>query len=261
MARARGFRLLALDTVDSTNDEARRLIESGERGPLWIVAARQTKGRGRMGREWLSPPGNLFASLVLSDFGDAAIAPQLGFVIGVAAMRALHALARGAHRFALKWPNDLLMNGAKLGGVLLEGVSVPSGDMRDPVATIAIIGVGVNVNEAPRDLPYPAAALGGIGPEAPSAESLFAHLSDAFVGTLDIWRGGAGFAQLREEWLRCANGLGEDITVAVAGGTLRGRFETIDATGRLVLATPEGARLIDAGDVLIGPRGAAGMPA
>lgn len=256
-ARARGFRLFALDETDSTNAEARRLIETGERGPLWIVAGRQTQGRGRMGRDWISAPGNLFASLILSDLDDSHVAPQLGFVIGVAAMRALHALMPGSDAFRLKWPNDLLMNGAKLGGVLLEGVSVPTGDARAPLSTIAIIGIGVNVTEAPRDLPYPAIALADAGPGAPSAQDFFAQLSDAFVETLDLWRGGAGFAQLREEWLRHAGGLGEEIAVTLSNETLRGRFETIDGAGRLVLVTPEGSRAIDAGDVVIGPRGGA----
>jgi len=252
-ARGQGVRLLDLDTIDSTNDEARRLIADGERGPLWIVAARQTKGRGRLGREWISPPGNLFASLILTDVGDATIAPQLGFVTGVAAMRALKTLRVDAG-VALKWPNDLLLEGAKLGGVLLETMTIPTGDLRAPVAPVAIIGIGVNCASAPDDLPYPARALSAPGSDAPTRETFFAALSDAFVETYALWSGGAGFAQLRAEWLRHAAGLGETIRVALAQETVEGRFDTIDAAGRLVLATPAGKRLIEAGDVLIGPR-------
>ncbi len=252
-ARGRGLRLLDVETVDSTNDEARRLIADGERGPLWIVAAQQTKGRGRLGRDWRSPPGNLFASLILHDFGDATIAPQLGFVTGVAAMRALKALRIDAGA-ALKWPNDLLLNGAKLGGVLLETVMVPTGDERMPAAPMAIIGIGVNCATAPDDLPYPAVALSILGPEAPKRESLFAALSDAFAETLALWRSGEGFAQLRAEWLDYAAGLGDRICVALANETIEGRFESIDATGRLVLTTASDIRIIEAGDVLIGPR-------
>ena len=252
-ARGQGVRLLDLETVDSTNDEARRLITDGERGPLWIVAARQTKGRGRLGRDWMSPPGNLSASLILHDVGDAAIAPQLGFVTGVAAMRALTALGASAGA-ALKWPNDLLLDGAKLGGVLLETVMVPTGDVRAPVAPVAIIGIGVNCASAPQDLPYPARALSALGPGAPTRERFFATFSDAFVETLALWRGGTGFAQLRDEWLRSAAGLGETVRVALAHETIEGCFDSIDANGRLVLTTASGARLIEAGDVLIGPR-------
>ena len=252
-ARGQGVRLLSLEDVDSTNEEARRLIAAGERGPLWIVAARQTKGRGRLGRDWISPPGNLFASLILHDIGDVSTAPQLGFVTGVAAMRALKALGVGTGA-ALKWPNDLLLDGAKLGGVLLETVTVPTGDLRAPVAPVAIIGIGVNCATAPDDLPYPARALSARGPDAPTRDTFFAALSDAFVETLAVWRGGEGFAQLRAEWLQYAAGLGEFIRVALAHETIEGRFDAIDAAGRLMLTTASGVRTIEAGDVLIGPR-------
>lgn len=257
LARAHGVRLLALESVDSTNDEARRLIEAGERGPFWIVAARQTKGRGRLGRDWMSPAGNLHASFIIGDFGESAVAPQLGFVAGVAAMRALRAATGESRRFALKWPNDLLLDAAKLGGILLENVAVATGDARAPCASVAIIGIGVNCAEAPQDTPYEARALAALGPGAPDAAALFTRLSDALIETLDLWRGGAGFASLREEWLTYAAQLGADIRVALARETVEGRFETIDATGRLVLATNSGARIIEAGDVLMGPRRAA----
>jgi biotin-[acetyl-CoA-carboxylase] ligase BirA-like protein len=254
LARARGVRLLALESVDSTNDEARRLIETGERGPLWVVAARQTGGHGRLGRQWISPQGNLHASFILGDFGASAIAPQLGFVAGVAALRALRAATGDVGRFALKWPNDLLLDGAKLGGILLENVSAPTGDSRAPVASIAIIGIGVNCAEAPQDLPFEANALTSVGPDAPDAARLFSHLSDALVEALDLWRGGEGFAQIREAWLNHAAYLGAPIRVELPRETVEGRFATIDATGRLVLATPSGERTVEAGDVSLGPR-------
>ncbi|CCJ07187.1 biotin--[acetyl-CoA-carboxylase] ligase [Methylocystis sp. SC2] len=253
LARASGVRLLALESVDSTNDEARRLIEAGERGPLWVVSSRQTRGHGRLGREWISPPGNLHASLVLGDFGAAAVAPQLGFVAGVAAMRGLRAATAGGGRFALKWPNDLLLDGAKLGGILLENVGVSTGDARAPRASVAIIGVGVNCAEAPRDLPFEARALASIGSNAPDAATLFTHLSDALLETLDLWRGG-GFARIRDAWLADAAYLGAHIRVELPRETVEGSFATVDATGRLVLATRDGERVIEAGDVSLGPR-------
>jgi len=254
LARARGVRLLALESVDSTNDDARRLIEAGERGPLWIVAARQTRGHGRLGREWISPAGNLHASFILSNFGESAVAPQLGFVAAVAALRALRAATGDADRFAVKWPNDLLLDGAKLGGILLENVGVPTGDARAPRASVAIIGIGVNCAEAPRGLPFEACALTSIGPGAPPAATLFTHFSDALVETLDLWRRGEGFARVREAWLADAAYVGSHIKVELPRETVEGRFETIDATGRLVLATRDGARVVEAGDVSLGPR-------
>lgn len=253
VARAQGVRLLSLAEVDSTNEEARRLIASGERGPLWIVAGRQTKGRGRLGREWISPAGNFHASFVYSDFPETRLGPQLGFVTGVAAVRALTSSAGPAH-FTLKWPNDMLLDGWKLGGILLEGVS-------GGVSPVAIIGVGVNISQAPQDLPYPARALAALGPSAPTAEGFLPHFSDALCEAIALWRGGDGFAEIREEWLRSAHGLGETIRVALTGEIAEGCFETIDSFGRLVLGTEKGRRVIEAGDVLVGPRAKTGAGA
>jgi BirA family biotin operon repressor/biotin-[acetyl-CoA-carboxylase] ligase len=256
LARASGIRLLAFDEIDSTNEEAKRLVAEGERGPLWIIASRQTKGRGRRGREWVSAPGNLHASLVLTGCWPPAIAPRLGFVAGVAAIAALREATGAPERFALKWPNDLLLDGAKLGGILLEGVTLPTVDARAPNESAAVIGIGVNCAFAPADLPHEARALGALGEGAPSAAALFAHLTDAVVATLDLWNNGEGFAQVRERWLARAAGLGQTIRVALARETIEGRFETLDETGRLILATHAGARAIDAGDVHLARAGA-----
>lgn len=246
IARARGVRFLALDTVDSTNEEARRLIETGERGPLWIVAARQTRGRGRLGRDWVSPSGNFYGSFIHSEFSDVSVAPQLGFVTGVAVIRALRDAA-GPQDFQLKWPNDMLLERAKLGGILLECVNAGA-------APTAIIGVGLNIVSAPTDTPYPATALAALGANAPTRETFFARFSDALAETLELWNGGEGFSAIRAEWVRYASGLGETIRVALAHETLEGRFDSIDAAGRLVLETASGRRGVEAGDVLLGPR-------
>jgi BirA family biotin operon repressor/biotin-[acetyl-CoA-carboxylase] ligase len=249
IARARGARLLALDAVDSTNDEARGLIEGGERGPLWIVAARQSAGRGRLGRDWASPEGNFHGSFVIGDFADARVAPELGFVAGLAAREAALAIAPSA-RVTLKWPNDLLLDGAKLGGILLECVT--RGD-----APVAIVGVGVNIARAPDGLPYPARALSEVAPGA-DREIFLAHFSDAMAQTLASWRGGDGFADIRARWLAGAAGVGGDIRVELGDESVCGRFETIDNAGRLVMETAAGRRVIFAGDVVIGPRAAEG---
>lgn len=253
IARARGVRLLNLDDVDSTNEEARRLIEAGERGPLWIVATRQTKGRGRLGREWISAPGNFYGSFVCGDVPEARVAAELGFVTGVALIRALRA-ATGRDVFRLKWPNDLLLDGAKLGGVLLECLNAAT-------HPVAIIGVGVNIAQAPEGLPYPAARLNSLGAGAPGVDAFFAQFAGALSEALDVWAGGQGFSRIREEWLSSAAGIGETIRVALAKETLDGRFESIDASGRLVLAIGDERRVIEAGDVLVGPRNAEGAPA
>ena len=231
------MRLIAFDELDSTNEEARRrVLEEGERGPLWIVAGRQSQGRGRLGRDWISVAGNLHASLVLSEGVAPERAPQLGFVAGVATIAAC-VLCSLMRRFALKWPNDLLLNRAKLGGILLEGLALSAGDERRPPAGVVVVGIGVNCAAAPQDLPYPATALASLKGAAPSAHALFRALSDRFCETLRLWSAGSGFAQIRAKWLEAAAGPGESIHVRLAQGEeIEGRFETIDADGRLVIA-------------------------
>src|SRR5262245_61818354 len=127
-AVAAGWRLIALDRTGSTNQEALRLARSGEAGPLWITAVEQTAGRGRRGRSWHSPPGNHYASLLLTDPGPADRAPQLSFVAALALHDAVSALAPGlSSRLRFKWPNDLLLDGAKVAGILVEGETAPGG--------------------------------------------------------------------------------------------------------------------------------------
>jgi len=261
-ARAAGVRLVAFEEIDSTNEEAKRLARDlRDTGPLWIVGVRQSGGRGRLGRAWISPTGNLHASLLLGGAFGVERAPQLGFVAGVAAISALHGLAPTGAELALKWPNDLLLGRAKLGGILLEGLNFPSED--GGARSCVVVGVGINCVDAPEGLPYPARSLRSLGPQAPSASLVFAALSDAFVEALDEWRGGEGFAAIRAKWLAAAAGIGETISVELARGEkLKGRFESIDADGRLLIAAEGGLRAIDAGDVLLAhepPREAAGL--
>src|SRR6476646_7487966 len=120
-ASAAGVRLVAHEVLGSTNAEALSLARQGESGPLWVVADRQTAGRGRRGRAWISEPGNLYASLLLTDPAPAERWPQLSFVAALAVYDAVIAVASAfAPRLAIKWPNDLLLDGAKFAGVLIE---------------------------------------------------------------------------------------------------------------------------------------------
>ncbi|TDX60080.1 BirA family biotin operon repressor/biotin-[acetyl-CoA-carboxylase] ligase [Methylosinus sp. sav-2] len=252
-ALSRGVRLEIYDEIDSTNDEAKRRAEAGDAGPLWIVAARQIKGRGRLGRSWSSMSGNLHASLLVSGFGPAALAPQLGFAAGLATIGALIEATGAVDRLALKWPNDVLLDGEKLAGILLEGVQ-PAGQGA-PFG--CVIGIGVNCVAAPADLPYPACDLSRLG--GPAAGALFALLSDKMAEALALWAGGSGFAALRERWLGHAAGLGAEIEARLPRETVSGRFETIDADGRLIISTRSGRRAIEAGDIFL-PALAAARP-
>lgn len=244
-ARAAGYRLIVRDEVASTMEEARRARAQGEPGRLWIVARSQGSGRGRHGRQWSSPAGNLYASLLLTDPCPPALAPQLGFVAGLAVHDALtYVLGDGAPRVALKWPNDLLIGGAKTVGLLLEGES--RGGMLD-----VVVGIGVNIASCPADTPYPATFLKQHRPET-SVEAVLAALSDAWVKRFETWSRPGGFGPTREAWLERAAFLGETITLRLAEGPLSGRFAGLDPSGRLELDTEAGRRLVDAGDLYFG---------
>jgi BirA family biotin operon repressor/biotin-[acetyl-CoA-carboxylase] ligase len=245
-ARAAGCRLIVRDEVGSTMEEARRALHDGDAGNLWIVARSQNAGRGRHGRQWGSPPGNLYASLLLTSPCEPALAPQLGFVAGLALHDAAARVA-GLPGLALKWPNDLLIERAKTAGLLLEGES-RAGRLD------VIIGFGVNIATHPAATPYPATCLKDHAPGA-SVEAMLAALSDAWVARLAAWSRPGGFGPTREAWLERAAFLGETITIRLPEGPASGVFAGVDKSGRLELETPHGRRLIDAGDLYFGGQG------
>ncbi len=243
-----GWRIQRLDSVGSTNDEARRLALAGDPGRLWVVAREQTQGRGRRGRIWSSPAGNLYASALLIDPSAVAIAAQIGFVAGIALRRALADLGVG-DEVKLKWPNDLVWRGAKLAGLLVEGASLNDGRLA------GIVGIGVNCASAPTGLPYRAESLSNVVGRAISPEGLLERLAPCFEDALSLWRRGAGFAEIRARWLEHAAGLGGAIRIAGAHGFHDGVFETLDQKGRLVLRGASGAQAIDAGDLFLTEEG------
>jgi len=239
-----GYRLRALGATGSTNDDALAAAREGDPGLLWVTAAEQLSGRGRHGRGWASPPGNLHASLLLVDPCGAAQAPQLGFVAGLALHEAVAAVTgAGAPTVALKWPNDLLVGGAKAAGLLLEGHRIGA-------ALAVVVGFGVNVAAAPAGTPYPAAALQVLRPGLGAAE-LFEALSGAFARSFAAWQAGAGtsFGTIRSRWLERAAGLGAEVRLRLPSGERRGVFQGLDGSGRLQLKTVAGLELIDAGDL------------
>jgi BirA family biotin operon repressor/biotin-[acetyl-CoA-carboxylase] ligase len=242
------FRFACFDVVGSTNDEAMGLARAGDPGGVWIVAREQTHGRGRLGRTWSSPAGNLYASLLLVDPSPRPSAPELGFVAGTALASALGTILSGDRRLAIKWPNDVLFDGVKLGGILLESAELSDGGFA------CVAGFGVNCASHPSNLLYDATDLTEITGAAVAPERVLDHLARAMAARLEAWNRGAGFAAIRGEWLSLAGGLGSVIGVAAPSGTVEGRFETIDSTGRLLLLTPAGRVTIEAGDVFLGSR-------
>jgi len=251
-----GWRVARFARLGSTNDEARRAALDGDPGRLWVVAGEQTRGRGRHGRRWRSPPGNLYASALVVDPCEAAIAPQIGFVAGVALVDALEDL--GGAGIALKWPNDALWRGAKLAGLLVEGATTPARKLA------CVVGVGVNCASAPQGLAYPATDLRAALGAAIAPETVFRRLAVRFDEAIGLWSRGAGFAEIRARWLAAAAGLGGPVRVAGARGAIEGRLEGLDADGRLLVRTAEGLETIEAADVFFTPScdrsGAAAAP-
>ncbi|HVY20135.1 MAG TPA: biotin--[acetyl-CoA-carboxylase] ligase [Bauldia sp.] len=240
-ARQAGHRILSFDEIGSTNAEALQRAREGERGPLWVVARRQTAGRGRRGREWQTLDGNLAATFLRSVRCSASTAATLSLVAGLAVLEALQTCAPGLD-VTLKWPNDVTAGGAKLAGILLESESLDK-------SVIAAIGIGTNVATAPTGLPYPATSIGMLGRHV-TAEQLFSALTAAWIDLESLWSEGRGMETIRSLWLRHAAGLGARIAVQAGNREILGIFDTIDSEGRLIVRTDDGALLpIVAGEV------------
>jgi BirA family biotin operon repressor/biotin-[acetyl-CoA-carboxylase] ligase len=242
------FPLAHLAEIDSTNAEAMRRALAGERGPLWVLADRQTAGRGRSGRAWVSDAGNLFASLLVARDYPVAKAGQLSLVAGVATVDALRKagpLELGAE-LRLKWPNDILIGPDKMGGILVESSTRGAGDGR-----VTVIGVGLNLASAPPGQERGATYLAAHGLTLSPREAL-CFLAEAMDAWLETWNGGAGFALVRAAWLQRAGAPGEPLTVHAAEGPVVGRFAGLDADGALVIAGADGReRHFTYGDVTL----------
>ena len=259
-ARAAGYRLFTYERVGSTSAEALSLARGGDSGRVWIVADEQTAGVGRRGRVWHMPRGNLAASVFVVARTSTAQAATLGFVAGLSLMDALAELApalvvgagidgSAGHRsrLALKWPNDLVTrNGAKVAGILLQAEKLAE----DMVGVV--VGIGVNVTEAPSGTDYPATSLASLGCNF-TPEALFAELAEGWLDYERLWDNGAGLPAVREKWMERATGIGAEVVVCSGGKILHGRFETIDEDGRLVIRLADGQeRRITAGEVHLG---------
>jgi len=251
-AASAGYRVQAFDQIGSTNAEAMARARDGEPGPVWFVTTEQTAGRGRRQRPWIAPRGNLASSILEVMDVAPGVAATLGFAAGLALDAALRqvtleaAVRSGAAvNFALKWPNDVLAEGKKISGILLEAEHLPGG-------LAVVTGMGTNVVAFPEGTPTPATSLAALGVQV-SAEDLFAALSDAWVEFRGIWDNGRGFAQIRRLWLARAAGLGQAVAVVLGGSTIEGIFDTIDDQGCMIIQTPAGKRMpVSAGDVHFG---------
>jgi BirA family biotin operon repressor/biotin-[acetyl-CoA-carboxylase] ligase len=237
---------LALATVDSTNAEAARRA-SDQDAPLWIIAEEQTGGRGRRGRPWASPRGNFHATLLLHPAEPPETVALRSFVAALALHDACVALTGLPDAFTLKWPNDVLLNGGKLAGILLEGTGQGAG------MGFLAIGIGVNLIAAPDPAIMepgalrPVSLLGETGIRVTPGAFLDA-LAPAYARR-ELTFATQGFGPIRQDWLARAARLGLSVRARTGTSLRDGIFETIDSTGALILATPAARLAIPAAEV------------
>tara|TARA_R110002096_G_scaffold342687_3_gene535696 strand:+ start:14476 stop:15234 length:759 start_codon:yes stop_codon:yes gene_type:complete len=237
-----GFNLQAFLSLDSTNKEAARRIADGASTGLWITAGEQLSGRGRGDREWVSQPGNLYASLIYETQGDIYGAAQLSFVTALAVRDTVFEFLQ-LQDIKCKWPNDILVDGRKISGILLES-STALGTGKNYM----IIGIGINITHHPDVALYEATHINEQTGQEFCQADVFVKLAEKMAYWLALWEE-RGFDPIRESWLSNARGLGEQITVRLPNEQLIGRFVDLDRGGALKLEVDDEIKLIHSGDV------------
>ena len=242
MKLADGNPVRHFDRIDSTNAEARRAANQGECGPVWFWADEQTGGRGRLGRNWVSEPGNLYATFLFSIAASPDVAAQVSFVAALAVHDIVMALNPDLNP-RIKWPNDVLIGGAKFCGVLPEVVG------SNP--TRIAIGCGINVAHAPQGTPYPVTHLSSsTRGRGLTVESVLQEFASRLSNRLKMWDEGRGFPAIRQAWAGQALGLGGSVSAMLGAREITGVFTGLAADGALLLTTPGGAVIsIHSGEV------------
>ncbi|MFK7901233.1 MAG: biotin--[acetyl-CoA-carboxylase] ligase [Nitratireductor sp.] len=233
----KGYSRAHQQEVVSTNATCLNLAQAGGANGLWVTANQQKAGRGSRGRDWVSENGNLFASLLLTNPGEDKHLHTLTFVASLAILDAINSLnASSSNRVELKWPNDVLLNGKKVSGILLENHMLQQG-------RAIIVGIGINVVKFPNETLYPAISLQDAAIET-DAESTFFALANSFAKRFEQWDAGEGFASIRADWLKSAAGLNTPIKVSLSdkgtSKTITGMFEGLDENGMLLLLDGNG---------------------
>jgi len=243
--RGPDFRHIELGDVASTNLECMERARAGDAGQLWITAVRQTGGRARRGRNWVSEPGNLYSSLLLVDPAPWEALASLPLMVTLAVYEAVASVLPGEARAELKikWPNDVLIAGRKTAGILIEAEQLADG------RRAVVIGCGINVAHRPDTGLYPATCLAEQG-SAVTPQELFARLVVSMDQALTDWDQGRGLWRIRDGWIARAQGIGQPVTVNLPDRQIHGLFDGIDNEGRLMLAMPDGNKqMIASGDV------------
>ena len=237
------FKLATFDEIDSTNAEAKRMAAAGAPDGTVVWAKSQSAGKGRRGREWVSDEGNLYCSLLLRPEGHAARAMQLSFVSSLGLADAVNAVLPRHCQVNCKWPNDVLVEGRKVAGLLLESETYPLGGME-----WLVIGVGLNIASYPEDVEFPATSLIAQGGKDITVEKMLETFCLRFLAGYVTWKN-LGFEPIRKAWIRRAAGIGKEITVQLPRETLSGQFKSMDEDGALILLHNGTERRITAGDV------------
>lgn len=242
------YHLLSFDVLDSTNAEAKRHAENGGTHGAVVWSHQQTSGKGRMGREWISPEGNLYVSVLLQPTCSLAERTQLAFLTAVAMLDTLEPILGEAGEVSCKWPNDILLDGKKIGGILLESFQTTNDFGR--TQEWVVIGLGLNIMQYPESgLRYPATSLKAAGIELISAKIVLSRFVYNFIMRYDAWQED-GFASIREAWAEHAYGINELVHVEVGDEKVTGVYESIDDNGSLMLSVAgKPAIPINAGDV------------
>ncbi|MDA8253939.1 MAG: biotin--[acetyl-CoA-carboxylase] ligase [Rhodospirillales bacterium] len=237
------FRLSIHDSLPSTSDLCRARALDGEPDGLAVLARRQTRGRGTNGRAWQSPEGNLYLSVLLRPQEEARDTGQWSLLAAVALAESLAPLLPDPRALTLKWPNDALLHGRKLAGILTEAASGPDG-----MLSFLVVGMGVNLAVAPRLPDRPTACLAEVVP--PPAPEAFAR---QLLSSLQTWRevrARDGFARVRDAWLARGPRPAAPLQVRLGATTAEGGFAGLGPDGSLLLATAAGIRTFVAGEVV-----------
>ena len=240
------FKLITYDSVDSTNEEVKRLARDGAPEGIVVWAKEQSSGIGRRGRKWVSSVGNLYCSILLRPACLANKAMQLSFVTSLCIAEEVDYVLPKSAIVNCKWPNDVLVEQRKISGILLESQTEPQGDI-----DWLIIGIGLNIKSFPENVEFPATSLIHEGAKKDiSAEIMLESFSHQFLTSYIRWKK-LGFEPVRRAWLCRAAWLGEKITVRLEREILKGEFKDLDKDGTLIILHNGDERRIAAGDVFV----------
>jgi BirA family biotin operon repressor/biotin-[acetyl-CoA-carboxylase] ligase len=242
------YHLLSYDVLDSTNEEAKRLAGGGASHGAVIWAKRQTHGKGRMGREWISPEGNLYVTFLLKPSCGVERFGELSFIAAMACVETIEAVVADAYDIHCKWPNDILLSNQKIAGILLESFNANDQTLVQDENWVAV-GMGINIESHPDHVLFPATSLRAQGVELISAKIVLSRLVYNFMQQYDHWCK-KGFKDVRKSWMSRAYMLGHKLCVMQGDDAVEGVFEGIDTDGAMLLKMPDASiKRIVFGDV------------